>query len=663
MRKSLLLVFLMALCISAFTQKSPTSVKPQYNITTSPQIKDLDDNQLMTEPSVVNFTRPSTKGTSDISVINIGNGGNAYGLYNGMRTAVWADPNINTVAFFHRMIANPGTGFIAYDVSKDGGDTWSINNQIFDPTQPGTANARYPQGVLYNPDGNTVPDNAYASGFFPTLDGSNAGAGSWGGYGAATVKLDGTGLSQVGWPSDPPIRHNVPDGMTINPVTGDIFVVEPALIDGLTPGYTDTLVLVRGVFNSTLGAFEYEETPLYVPTVHITDEAPLVDAKIAFAPDGMTGYISMLGDDGNDEWATASAYYPVLYKTTDGGNTWDGPITVILGGPEGLEGITGPTGLFSDSALAEVFTEPLPARDELVYTTAFSHDFAVDMFGNPIISVVIGLSGVHGDPPQAYSILSGEGMIASYNICSLDQGTTWYAVKLAKNLKRFRGTWGDVSEDNRSALTSSKDGKIMIFSWLDTPLAETADNSTPDIFCVGWNVETNMYTADISNYNAVATNVTYLSDAWLQAFMGTASRICLEPSAGIYEVPFVYQTIDQADPTLPVQYKYIKDFQMNDAQFIYVAAKNYDVPEGNISQNYPNPFSIETRLSIELTSQSVVGLELYNLVGQKVFEIPSAQLATGSHQLTIPATNLKAGIYAYSVIINGNRYSNKMIVE
>ncbi|HLN52565.1 MAG TPA: T9SS type A sorting domain-containing protein [Lentimicrobium sp.] len=658
MKTFLLLSAAIGISFSVAAQKSPVKIKINAKAETARHQK-YDDADLSKTPPTVSFTAPASRGTSDVSVINIGNAANAYGLYNGGRTAVWADPNINSVAFFHRMIAVPGSGYVAYDISKDGGATWSVNNQMYNPTLGG-ANARYPQGLLYNPQGNTNPDNAYATSLSATLDGSNAGAGSWGGYGAATVKLDGTGLTQTGaWPSIPPIRHNVPDAMTVNPVTGDLFVVEPAFIDGLATGYTDTLVLVRGTFNG--GAYEYEETPLYVPLIHIEGESPIADCKIAFAPDGMIGYISMLADDGNDEFATASAFYPVLYKTADGGLTWDGPITVALGGPEGLEGVV--NGLFSDSLLAEVFTEPLPARDELVYTTAFTHDLAVDFNGNPVLSVVIGLSGVHGDPPQAYSILSGEDMIASYNIFSMDQGTTWYAVKLAKNLKRFRGTWGETTEDNRSQITSSYDGKVMFFSWLDTHLAETADNSTPDIFCVGWNVETNRYTSDITNFNALATNVTYLTDAWLQSFMGTASTYCLTPSTGAYEIPFVYQTITDGNPDNPVQYKYIKGFVFTDAQFTTVKAQNNEVPSGVVSQNFPNPFNGTTQVAVSLPSSSKVSLEVYNVVGQKVFELPVNTLAQGSHMLTIDATDLKAGIYTYSVIINGERTTRKMIVE
>lgn len=648
MNKSLLFAVALGISISAMAQKSPSKLKQGIPSASKPT-QVYDDAALTKTPSTVNYVQPVGRGTSEISVIDIGNAANAFGLYNGGRTALWADPNLNAVTFVHRMLPTPGSGYVAYDVSTDGGLTWSVNNQIFNPTAGGTANARYPQGVITNPQGNTDPNNAYFTGFFPTLDGSNAGAGSWGGYGAATEKLDGTGLNQAGWPSIPPIRQNVPDAMTVNPVTNDIFIVEPSYINGLATGYTDTLVITRGIFDAANGTYEWEQSAFYAPMIHGTDIAGIADARIAFAPDGQIGYIMLLADNEQDPFVTGFAYYPVLYKTTDGGLTWDeNPITVPLGGPDGLDGIV--NGLLTDDQLAELFEPPIPARDEIGYTTAFTSDFAVDNDGDPVISVVIGVAA--SDP---YSIVSAAGFFASYNIFGRAQGTEWYAVKLGENLLTFRGTWGDVSEDNRSQVTTTYDGTMMFFSWLDTDFEGVEDNNQPDIYCAGWNVITNMYTP--------VMNVTELSDAWLQAYMGTASYYALTPEAGSYIVPFVYQEMDPADPGLPVQYKYIPDFTLTDDMFTIISTKEVETMAGTVSQNYPNPFNGRSEVVVNLTKNANVSLEVFNMVGQKVYEIPAASMAQGSHTLTINAKDLKAGIYTYSVNINGERVTRKMIVE
>jgi len=646
-----LLLIATAVCISAglFAQKSPAKVKANVPVATL-QTTNIDEESIVLKPSMVSaIPAPANRGTADITIVDIGTAANAFGLYNGGRTALWADPNTNAVAFFHRMLT-PGSGYIAYDISKDGGNTWTNNNQMYMPSPAPAANARYPQGVIYNPAGNTDPDNAFVTGFFPILDGSNGTAGSWGGYGSATTKINGTGNSQVSWPSRPPIRHNVPDAMTINPVTNDIFIVDPSLIGGLGNQYVDSLLITRGIFNNETGAYEFEQSLLYAPVVAYG--VSVADVRIAFAPDGMTGYIMTLSDNGLDPFNADQSYYPILYKTTDGGLTWDeNPITVVLGGPDGINGIV--NGLLTDDLIVEMFGEAVP-RDEIVYTTAFTSDFAVDMNGNPVITTVIGISGVHSSTPQAYSILSASGFIASYNIFSWDGGETWLAEKLGPNLLSFRGEWGDVSEDNRNQLTVSPDGSKMFFSWLDTHFEGATDNTQPDIFCVGWDIATNSYT-DI-------VNVTFLSDAWLQAFMGTASYYALE-NAGEYTIPFAYQDMDPTDPGLPVQYKYIKDFKFTEADFgVWV---NSEIKEANalVSQNYPNPFNGTTSINVKLNKAANVSLEIYNILGQKVYEMPARNFGEGDHIIQINAANLKSGIYTYSVIANGERTSRQMMVK
>ncbi|MFH1118464.1 MAG: T9SS type A sorting domain-containing protein [Bacteroidota bacterium] len=664
-----LLLFAIVLFVSAglFAQKSPAKAKHGFPVS-SQLLYDIDDARVVKAPATVAAPyRPAYKATADVTVLDLGGAANAYGLYNGGRTALWADQDLNSVAFSHRMLIPPGSGYLAYDISKDGGNTWSNNNQIFNPTAGGTANARYPQGVIYNPEGNTNPDEAYMSVFAPTLDGSNGTPDSWGGYGAATTKLDGTGNVQVGWPSAPPIRHNVPDAMTLNPVTGELFVVESSLVGGLGNQYVDSLLITKGIFNAETGAFDYEESLFYAPTIipYGGDNTAIIDTRIAFAPDGMTGYIMTIGDNGGDLFATESACYPILYKTSDGGLTWDeDPIVVPLGGPEGLQGVV--YGLMDDAQWLEFWGDPAPARDEVVFTTAFTSDFAVDLFGNPVINVVVGVSGVHSETPQAYSILSSGGFIASYNIFSQDGGETWIAQKLGTNLKTFRGEWGGtdgIAEDNRSQITSSPDGSKMFFSWIDTDFEGQEDNLQPDIFCIGWDVMNNTYTdADLLTEGLEAVNVTFLSDAWLQAFMGTAANECFT-SGTDYIIPFAYQAMDPVDPGLPVQYKYISGFMFNEADFVWTGTQKQELNTSSVSQNFPNPFSGISEVVVNLQKPASLGLNVHNLLGQKVFEIPSANYAAGLNTLQIDATNLKPGMYTYSVIINGEATTSKMMVK
>ena len=94
------------------------------------------------------------------------------------------------------------------------------------------------------------------------------------------------------------------------------------------------------------------------------------DEKIAFAPDGQIGYMSFLADNGGDPFAAGYAFYPVIYKTTDGGQTWTGPTAIVLGGPDGFDEVKY---YLTDEQIFELFLNPgSNFRDSILYTTAFT---------------------------------------------------------------------------------------------------------------------------------------------------------------------------------------------------------------------------------------------------------------------------------------------------
>ncbi len=124
------------------------------------------DTQSSADLSFESFTMLTPDGLTNpnfVDPIPIGQAGNAWGFAYMRTTFLWAVNEINSISFIHRMLLTPGTGYLAYDVSMDGGLSWSINNQVYDPTLLDAFNGRYPQGVLYNPAGNTNPENAYFS--------------------------------------------------------------------------------------------------------------------------------------------------------------------------------------------------------------------------------------------------------------------------------------------------------------------------------------------------------------------------------------------------------------------------------------------------------------------------------------------------------------------
>src|SRR6185312_12060812 len=94
----------------------------------------------------------------------LGSSANVNGVLDATTTAVTANESCNLTVMTHRdnnsNIAICGTGAYIAAYSTNGGSTWDTTVTLFcDPN--GTSGVRYPNGVIFNPAGNTNPTNAY----------------------------------------------------------------------------------------------------------------------------------------------------------------------------------------------------------------------------------------------------------------------------------------------------------------------------------------------------------------------------------------------------------------------------------------------------------------------------------------------------------------------
>ncbi len=528
-----------SLPVQAFSQN-----KKELNLITQ---KTQSSNQVVND-----FINPeqSSGNNKTVNVVAIGSSANAFGLSGAARNILWADNQLNTITFIHRMNNPPGSGNIAFSYSVDGGLTWNINNQILSSQY----NARWPQGVIYNPTGNALPEIASFTYFSPSIPGGN--------YVSGTCNLN--------VPLNP--THNLWEGeitdaivnFIINPVSGHTFSVAAGTDEFV---YSGDLVLTKGVFNIAINDFDYSQTLIPLPAHPQGNlEAP-VDIRIAFAPDGLVGYISALWDNMLDTHAGGQGYYPILFKTTDGGNTWDSPEAIIIGGSEGFSAVKN---YLSDYELEDIFGLPIPDRNSLIFTTAYDHGLAVDVNGNPHIGVTVGL--IETEPYSIYGGNSGYAATFHFHKSAVTQA---YKANLVCRNKTFRGYFGpdfQLTEDNRTQVSSTQDGSKIFVSWLDTDFEGIYDNTMPDIYCWGFDAMNQSFTH--------VANVTQSSEAGFEAFNGTASHYVFS-NQNSYTIPFVYQTITDFDPLSPVEYKYINDFSFTDSDFISGVTVNFIVQDIN----------------------------------------------------------------------------------
>jgi len=605
---------------------------------------------------------PADRDVNIVNIIDIGTSANAYGYGygGGQKSLVWADPDLNIVTNFHRMggALDPDgySGDLGYDISFDGGATWTNMVECYVAVDNGGGEyyydaARYPNHGIYNPTNNV--DDAYVAFFAPNLDGSNSdGSTGWGGYSRGTSYIsDPSVITRNLLPSHDEYYQYIPDSYELT-TTGEVWVVDAN--QDWTSGsleYQGNLIINHGTWTGT----EFEYTQSLIDADVAADLGRPVFIQVVFSEDGQTGYIATLGNDGSAAELMPNVY-PIYWKTVDGGENWDGPFFIQLDGPNGIGGIV--YHHLTDELIDGLFEPPVPAREEISYTTAFDMNCIVDNNGNLHMAVIIAPTG--SDP---FSIITAKGYTAAVDIFTTDGGTTWFAEEMGRT-STFRGNFGDLTEDNRIQITSNKAGDMIFVSWLDTDIEDAEDNDRPNIWCRGFEPSTYMKTANAAGEDA-PSNVTLFSAGMWQSYFFIAPKWCLE-DAGTYTIPFTYEEMDPADPAAAVQFKYISNFSYDASSFTIQGVNNPKEEVNSISsvsQNFPNPFNNETYVTLNLNEGSYTSLEVYTLTGQMVSSKDYGYLANGTHTLTINGSDLSSGVYFYTVKAGENKITRKMIVE
>ncbi|HZK07541.1 MAG TPA: T9SS type A sorting domain-containing protein [Bacteroidales bacterium] len=670
MKKLTLLFAIMATGLLLWAQSPVLRSGLETEKTKSFQLPGQEPAQLSVVQASATTEIPAYKATDIVSIIDLGTSANAYGLISGGKSNLMAHPGLNTVAFIHRMggALNPGghSGDLAYDVSIDGGMTWSLMIALYTAKLNAGGQyyidaARYPQGGVYNPIGNTDPNEAYVAFCAATTAGSNGS--TWGGICWGRGKIgDPTDTTYNFSNSFPGMSFYVPHDFTIS--YGNGFWVTDAYIDWNSGAavYQGNLILTHGIWNEEELDFDVEFIEIEASTVN---NAPPADYKIEFSPDGQTGYIVALMDIGEVPFSSGQSYYPVLFRTTDGGLTWSDPIPVALAGEDGIPAVQG---FLSQAEIAELYEAPLPALEEIPFTTAFDCDVSVDKFGNPHIAVMIGVTG-----STPYSIISAKSeasgylFMASFLLSSDNMGEedSWVAYELGRPFS-FRGDFGDgVTEDQRIQIARNAEGEKMFVGWLDTDTTVSSENNAPDIRVRGVDIVDHMLTADALG-NPLPVNVTYGSEATFSANFFCMANEVLDDEFGAYTIPFVYQEFTGQSLSEPVQYKYIQDFVFTDSDFLIVGIEDH-LPVAKsafeLSGCMPNPAATQTEFTITLPQHASISMAVFNIIGQTVKSMPARVMPSGRNSIALDVSDLTSGIYFFTVSDGANSITKKMIVK
>lgn len=139
-------------------------------------------------------------------------------------------------------------------------------------------------------------------------------------------------------------------------------------------------------------------------------------------------------------------------------------------------------------------------------------------------------------------------------------------------------------------------------------------------------------------------------------------RIGYVPGFGTTTEPKSYSYTDNKVATGTYHYR-LKQIDFN-GTFKYSGEIeiSLQVPlEFSLDQNFPNPFNPATQIEYSIPEDGIVKLNIYNALGQKVYELVNGIEKAGKHKIKFNGSGLASGVYFYK-LESGNNIAVKKLM-
>ncbi|MBI9037006.1 MAG: T9SS type A sorting domain-containing protein [Bacteroidales bacterium] len=88
----------------------------------------------------------------------------------------------------------------------------------------------------------------------------------------------------------------------------------------------------------------------------------------------------------------------------------------------------------------------------------------------------------------------------------------------------------------------------------------------------------------------------------------------------------------------------------------------YGLQAGELLQNRPNPFSLESTIYFKLVKPAAVTVKVFNNMGIIKYQFTNSYMPEGTHGIIINANDFASGVYNYTLEINGKKADVKRMV-
>jgi hypothetical protein len=79
-------------------------------------------------------------------------------------------------------------------------------------------------------------------------------------------------------------------------------------------------------------------------------------------------------------------------------------------------------------------------------------------------------------------------------------------------------------------------------------------------------------------------------------------------------------------------------------------------------QNYPNPFNPGTKIRFYIPEQSLVRLEIYDILGQRVAQLINEELTSDTYEIEFNGSAFASGVYIYVLNIPDKFFEAKKMI-
>lgn len=607
---------------------------------------------------------------------------NVYGVLCSESNLLNYNSSLNALTFFHRKSpfyipsANGNEGSVVAMYSTNLGTSWDSTCVWANSTYT----AQIPQGLIYNPAGNTNLNNAYLVGCGPVQSGTNN-VGNW--YASKSLFSGPTttpGVDQQAIINGiSPLKKHSNAQFAINSIEGGLvrtlsnIVNDPNATTKSAYGLRGA-AMSKGQFNA--GAFMWS-IDSFVPAVESNtvanyrylDDKPLQ----AWSENGQTGYVVMLGVRAGIP-ANNRSYQLIIYKTTNSGMSWS------LLPAQNYAALNGVMCLMNRIWPMAHVPGKVPR-----FSNHEGWDATVDINGNlHVACLVLGAYSNHPDSLDYYHEFTSEkykfpsanfywptiydfyttsfgGIIQAIVDTMYSEGPSGVLGEPGYNYNYWTdGGTKKIGYDARIQISRSIDGRKIYYSWAetDTSIGGTRWNIYPDIMLRGYDVTIDKRSP---TYNITAGLTTTTPDILSgAAFFHYMSPVAIGNSSVSCEIPFSVSMTSATSLSLvgnaPVNHYFIKGATLlantctlstmfpNNCSTIPITLSS---EENNLEREvklFPNPTADKANLKIDSEKSSEINISVINSLGMQL-KSENKTMYAGENELEIDFSDLAEGFY------------------